>query len=70
MGSIPAFSDLLVFIIYHNNKEYHTRHGKRRLPYKEMSKISLFHVNKMAAIFCSVSQQLYYYLQRKLWDDG
>ena len=34
------------------------RHGKRHLPYKDMSKIRLFHVNKMAARFCSVNQQL------------
>ena len=32
------------------NRKYHTRHGKRHLPYKEMSKIRLFHVNKMARL--------------------
>ena len=51
-------------------KEYHTRHGKRHLPYKEMSKIRLFYVNKMAAKFCSVNQQLNYYLQQQLLDGG
>ena len=34
------------------------------LPYKEMSKIRPCHLNKMAAKFCSVNQQLYYYLQQ------
>jgi len=28
-------------------KEYHLRHGERHLPYTEMSKTRLFHVNKM-----------------------
>ena len=45
------------YYIYH--KEYDTSNGKYNLPYKEMSKIRLFHVNKMAARFCSVNQQLY-----------
>jgi len=44
--------------------------GQRHLPYKEMFKIRLFHVNKMAARFGSVNQHLYYYLQQWLGDDG
>jgi len=46
------------------NMEYHTRHGKRHLLYKEMSKIRLFRINKMATRFCLVNQQLYYYLHQ------
>ena len=34
-----------LILLYLPYKEYHTRHGKRHLPYKEMSKIRLFHVN-------------------------
>ena len=37
-----------LILLYLPYKEYHTGHGKRHLPYKEMSKIRLFHVNKMA----------------------
>ena len=36
--------------------------GQRHLPYKEMSNIRLFHVNKMAARFGSVNQQFYFHL--------
>ena len=46
--------------LYLPYKVYRTRHEKRHLPYKEMSKIRLFHVNKMTARFCSVNQQLYF----------
>jgi len=46
------------------------RHGKRHLPYQEMYKTRLFHVNKMATRFWSVKQQFYYYLPQLLWDDG
>ena len=49
-----------LILLYLPYKEYLTR----PLPYKEMSKIRLFHINKLAARFCSVNQQLYYYLQQ------
>jgi len=50
--------------LYLPYKLYRTRHEKRHLPYKEMSKIRLFHVNKMAARLRSVNQHMYYYLQQ------
>ena len=56
--------------LYLPYKEYHSRHRERHLPYKEMSKTKLFHVSKMAARFCAVNQQLYYYLPQLLWGDG
>ena len=51
-----------IILLYLPYKEYHTCHGERHLPYKEMSKIRLFYVNKMASRFCSVNQKFYYYL--------
>ena len=51
-----------LILLYLPYKEYHTRHGKRHLPYKKMSTIKMFHVNIIAALFCSVNQQLSHYL--------
>jgi len=53
-GHIRAFS-FFVTLLYLPYKEYHTRHGKRHLSYKEMTKIRLFHVNKMAAFYSQIS---------------
>ena len=50
--------------LYLPYKEYRMRHEKRHLPYKEMSEIRLFHVNKTAARLCWVDKHMYHYLQQ------
>ena len=37
-----------IYLAYLQYKEYNSRHGERHLPYKEMSKTRLFHVNEIS----------------------